>query len=418
MALSANSPVRGGLSVNLEPSSNLEQQPSGPESVATHGRNDAFSFWKLAESRRGSLEAQIESSEKSAEHYLFERYLTDNGRHPPLTMHAYYRIKSLIPEAMRHQLNSAAVRFRCKQEFPQWPCESALIDVRRDWLRESLATMAINDCWHIGFWPRGVKCCIVLTHDVESRAGMARMEQMADLEERYGFRSAWNLPLAQYPIDWRMVDRLRARGFEFGAHGLSHDGRLFRSESDFAQLAPILERISRAHDLNGFRAPSTLRRADWIGRLAFDFDSSFADTDPYEPQPGGTCSLFPFFLANLVELPYTLPQDHTLINLLRRDPMPIWAAKARWIESIGGMILTLIHPDYCGSGARLSDYENLLRHLSGIGSAWRALPSEVARWWRERDRMHLTVDDDTPIIRGPGADRAVPRRLSSEPLAN
>ena len=33
---------------------------------------------------------------------------------------------------------------------------------------------------------------------------------MADLEERYGFRSAWNLPLDQYPIDWSR-DRTAAR---------------------------------------------------------------------------------------------------------------------------------------------------------------------------------------------------------------
>ena len=58
-------------------------------------------------------------------------------------------------------------------------------------------------------------CSIVLTHDVESAIGMSRMEQMADLEERYNFRSAWNLPLSQFKIDWNVVDELRRRGFEF-----------------------------------------------------------------------------------------------------------------------------------------------------------------------------------------------------------
>ena len=55
-------------------------------------------------------------------------------------------------------------------------------------------------------------------------------------------------------------------------------------------------------------------RAEWIPKLGFDFDGSFSDTDIFEPQPGGTCSIFPFFLDSIVGLPYTLPQDHTLIS--------------------------------------------------------------------------------------------------------
>jgi hypothetical protein len=85
------------------------------------------------------------------------------------------------------RLNSAAVRIRGKREFPRWPCESALIDYWRDWLKLSLNA---SDAWHIGFWPDGMKSCIVLTHDVEGPIGMSRMERMADLEERYNFRSA------------------------------------------------------------------------------------------------------------------------------------------------------------------------------------------------------------------------------------
>lgn len=383
------------------------------------GQNDAFSFWKLPEEWRAPLVSTIAESRATAEHYLFEEYLSREDRRPPTNMRTYYRIKSLIPAAVRHRLNSAAIKMRGNREFPRWPYETALIDSWRDWLQIGLRTLNASDGWHIGFWPDGMKCCIVLTHDVEGPVGMRRMEQMADLEERYNFHSAWNLPLSQYEIDWKLIDRLRERGFEFGAHGLCHDGRLFRSESDFSELAPVLQQLAHTHGLNGFRAPSTLRRAEWIGQLAFEFDCSFSDSDPYEPQPGGTCSVFPFFLANLVELPYTMPQDHTLIHLLRRSPMEIWGPKARWIESLGGMILTLVHPDYCGAGANLKEYEALLGQLNAIQSAWRALPSEVSAWWRCRDRMKLTVDHErnSPSIEGPGSGRAVARMLSSEPLA-
>ena len=387
------------------------------ELLSGAGHNDAFSFWKLPQEWKSSLDSTRADSRAIAEYYLFEEYLSREDRRPPMKMQAYYRIKNLIPAALRHRLNSAAIKMRGRREFPRWPCESALADYWRDWLRASMRTMNANDSWHIGFWPDGMKCCIVLTHDVEGPLGMSRMEQMADLEERYNFRSAWNLPLSQYEIDWNLIDQLRKRGFEFGAHGLSHDGRLFRSEDDFSELAPILQGLASTHGMSGFRAPSTLRRAEWITRLSFDFDCSFSDSDPYEPQPGGTCSVFPFFLANLVELPYTMPQDHTLINLLHRSPMQIWAMKAQWIESLGGMILTLVHPDYCGSGRHLKEYEALLKQLSEFQSAWRALPSEVSAWWRRRDQMRLTVNGNTPSIEGTGSERAVARMLSSEPLA-
>jgi hypothetical protein len=152
-------------------------------------------------------------------------------------------------------------------------------------------------------------------------------------------------------------------------------------------------------------------------RLSFDYDCSFADTDPYEPQPGGSCSVFPFFLGNIVELPYTLPQDHTLIHLLRRDPLPVWITKSQWIASMGGMILTLTHPDYSGTAPHLATYGELLKRLKEVEYAWRALPSEVALWWRQRSQTVLTIKDGVPLLTGPGSDRAAIRRVSEEALA-
>jgi hypothetical protein len=379
--------------------------------------NDAFSFWKVPEEWRDALAPTIAESRSAAEHFLLEQYLDDRYRRPPSAIRTYYRLKHFIPDRVRFRLNSMAVRTRHRRSFPAWPCESALMDLWREWLQQALHQVGAEDGWHIGFWPAGHRCCVVLTHDVESTRGLELIDAVADLEEKYGFYSAWNLPLNQYPIDWQRVARLRARGFEFGAHGLRHDGRLFRSREDFAELAPRLEQLARDHDLVGFRAPSTLRRAEWIAAMSFDFDSSFSDTDPWEPQPGGTCSLFPFYLGQLIELPYTLPQDHTLIHLLHRDPVQLWTSKAHWVASVGGMVLTLTHPDYMRSGG-LAEYEELLRCLSAIENSWRALPSEVAAWWRRRSELRLYLKQGTPRIEGPSPHAAVVVRLSDEPLAS
>jgi peptidoglycan/xylan/chitin deacetylase (PgdA/CDA1 family) len=379
-------------------------------------RNDAFSFWKLPENYRAQLEQSTEASEPLIRRYLFEEYMSPYKRMPSSTVMTYYRVKKFIPLTVRHWINYAAVRTRLRDVFPNWPCETALVDLWHHWLRTSLEVIGQQDPWHIAFWPDGKRCCISLTHDVESTTGFARMERMADLEERYGFKSSWNLPLAQYPIDWKAVERLRARGFEFGAHGLAHDGRMFRSRHDFEVCKMLVERLAGEHELRGFRGPSTLRNAEWIGTMSFEYDSSFSDTDPYEPQPGGTCSLFPFFLSEMVELPYTLPQDHTLIHLVRRNPVSTWTTKAHWIRSLGGMILPLTHPDYSGDDENLPAYEELLKVLSDF-DAWRALPREVARWWRERAQMKLTIKEGKPFIEGLAGKRAVARRVSEESFA-
>jgi len=404
------------LSVSFSPELNPPTIP-GSAAEKVDCSNDAFAFWKLPVECRPPLAGSLAASERVISRYLFEEYLPPCERSSSMALSFYYLIKGLIPVGLRHHLNALAVSARKRLDFPHWPCETALVDFWRDWLRQSLQRLGLADTLHIGFWPHGHRCCIVLTHDVESPFGFEQIQRMTELEEQYGFRSALNFPLTQFRIDWRSLDDLKARGFEFGAHGLAHDGRLFRSEQHFSTLAPVLERFAHEHGLVGFRSPSTLRNVEWIKRLSFDYDCSFADTDPYEPQPGGSCSVFPFFLGNIVELPYTIPQDHTLIHLLRRDPLPVWTTKSQWIASIGGMILTLTHPDYSGTPPYLSKYGELLKRLTDLECAWRALPSEVALWWRQRSQTHLTIKEAVPLLTGPGSDRAVIRRVSEEALA-
>lgn len=379
--------------------------------------NDAFSFWKLPEDWRGILGPNnVACSRIISEWYLLERYQTNEIEDARLKIRLYYAVKDFIPVGARHFVRSLLCRLRRDPGFPKWPCEDALLLFQRDWVMRALEIIGTREAWHVGFWPQDHTCAVVLTHDVESPAGFERMEAMAELEDRFGFRSAWNLPLDQYSIDWQRVERLRSRGFEFGAHGLRHDGMLFRSREHFLALAPRVESLAREHGLRGFRSPSTLRNAQWLGEMSFDYDSSFADTDPFEPQPGGSCSIFPYFIGSMVELPYTLAQDHTLINLLRRDPMPIWIDKMNWLAARGGMILTLTHPDYSGKGNGLYAYTELLRRLADLPSAWRALPSEVSSWWRRRAAVRLQVRSGRPEIAGPQEHGATARPLCGEPL--
>ena len=90
----------------------------------------------------------------------------------------------------------------------------------------------------------------------------------------------------------------------------------------------------------------------WIHDLEIEYDASTFDTDPFEPQPDGVGTIFPFWVSKdgtqkgYVELPYTLPQDFTLFILMKEKNIDIWKQKLDWIAENGGMALVNTHPDY------------------------------------------------------------------------
>ena len=119
-------------------------------------------------------------------------------------------------------------------------------------------------------------------------------------------------------------------------------------------------------------------------RLGFDYDSSYSDTDPYEPQPGGCCSYLPYFNESMVELPITLPQDHTMFSILQSPDADVWLRKAQLLRERHAMTLALTHPDYAQDPRVAEGYRSLLEGFRGDETVWHALPREVAAWWRQR----------------------------------
>jgi hypothetical protein len=126
---------------------------------------------------------------------------------------------------------------------------------------------------------------------------------------------------------------------------------------------------------------------EWLDELPVAYDCTIPHSDPYEPQPGGCCSPWPFMLGRLVELPYTLPQDHTLFTLLRRRSADVWLEQAAALEERHGLIQCLSHPDpgYLGDADKRALYAEFLDAVADRPGLWKALPREVASWWRRRD---------------------------------
>ena len=224
-------------------------------------------------------------------------------------------------------------------------------------------------------WPGGKKFALVLTHDVEGPVGLANCEKLMELEMELGFRSSFNfVPEGSYKTPESLRHRMQREGFEVGVHDLHHNGKLYRSKERFDAAAPRINHYLREWNAVGFRSGFMHRNLDWLHSLEIEYDMSTFDTDPFEPQPDGVHTIFPFWVpcssepdpqlstlnsqpsrSGYAELPYTLPQDSTLFLLLKETDCTTWKRKLDWIAENGGMALLNVHPDYFSfSGRRTS----------------------------------------------------------------
>jgi glycosyltransferase involved in cell wall biosynthesis len=246
-------------------------------------------------------------------------------------------------------------------------------------------------------WPDGKRFGFVMTHDVEGNRGLGRIDRVTELESKYGFRSSFNLvPEGEYLVPEALRRTLEHDGFEVGVHGLQHDGKLYSSRAKFAAKAARINEYLREWNACGFRSPSMQHRLAWLHQLGIEYDCSTFDTDPFEPEPDGMGTIFPFWVpgpdgSGYVELPYTLVQDFTLFVVLRERNIDIWKKKLDWVAAHGGMALLDSHPDYmafdgkpAGDEYPASYYEEFLRYAREKydGLFWSATPREVARCYR------------------------------------
>jgi peptidoglycan/xylan/chitin deacetylase (PgdA/CDA1 family) len=301
-----------------------------------------------------------------------------------LARRAYYRARPFLPRPVQLAARRAFTRVQARATFPRWPLETALHDLVDLVVR--LAAEAVGGPLEIApTWPGGATWALVLTHDVETAEGLVNIDRVRRAEESRGYRSSWNLVPERYATEDGLVRKLGSAGHEIGVHGLRHDGRDLGSLRTLRRRLPAMRAAAERWGAVGFRAPATQRRWEWMPLLGFEYDSSYPDADPYEPQGGGCCSWLPFFNGELVELPITVPQDHTVFEILGSKDDSLWVQKIEELRRRGGMALVLTHPDYLHDGSRaLGAYERLLERYESDTTAWKALPRDVAAWWRRR----------------------------------
>jgi len=328
----------------------------------------------------------------------------------------YYRIKQLLPRELQLALRRLFIRLRTPPAFPGWPLELSVDRLARFHARCLLAFAEVEHAPFTWFWPEAHHAALVLTHDVETGDGLRRALELADLEQERGFRSSFNVVAGDYPVDDGILRELTDRGFEIGLHGLHHDRSLFSSRAEFERQLPTLVEAAERFGSLGFRSPATHRVLEWLPELPALYDCTVPHADRYEPQPGGCCSLWPYSIGRIVELPWTLPQDHILFTLLRQRSAAVWLQQVQEIERRFGLIQCLTHPDrgYLGDADKRANYVELLDALAERPALWRALPREVAAWWHRRD-VGAGGSHAVPIREGTMRVGTAPDYVSFEP---
>jgi hypothetical protein len=128
-----------------------------------------------------------------------------------------------------------------------------------------------------------------------------------------------------------------------------------------------------------------------------------------DPQRGGCCTVMPYFVGNLLEIPVTTTQDYTLFHILNDYKADIWKAQMELIMEKHGLLSFIIHPDYVTTAPERKVFETLLANLAALRrdkGVWIATPGEVNRWWRQRAAMTLVEDSGGVRIAGEGSERA------------
>lgn len=295
----------------------------------------------------------------------------------------YYTLKPIIPRRLQIAIRRQLVLRKRRLTSDIWPIDEA--------------AQHPPDGWN--GWPDQKRFVIMLQHDVDTQKGHDKCYKLIELEEKLGVRSSFNFVAERYNISEELLKSIPDKGFELGVHGLKHDGKLFSSRKIFEERAIRINHYLKSWNVQGFASPSMHHNMEWMQELAITHATSTFDTDPFEPQPDGVKTIFPFWVQSsmnkngYVEIPYTMPQDFTLFILMAEKNISIWKQKLDWIVKHGGLALVNTHPDYMNFGGKkcslekypVKFYEELIHYFKSKynGEYWHALPREVARFWKD-----------------------------------
>jgi hypothetical protein len=347
-----------------------------------------------------------------ADNLLCERYMHDwrNKMVMSALAKAYYFIRPILPVGVRRHLQKIYFTGWDKLPFPRWPLDCSVDNLFRQLLLLFLNSNGDEPIPFIWFWPKGASSCAIMTHDVETALGRDFCSKLMDIDDSYRIKSSFQIiPEQRYCVNSDYLRSIRERGFEVAVHDLNHDGHLYKDRDQFVERAAKINSYAREYGAEGFRAAVLYRKQLWYEALSFSYDMSIPDVAHLDPQRGGCCTVMPYFIGKILELPVTTIQDYTLFYILDDYSIDLWKRQIELIMKKHGLISFIVHADYICKSRERRIYEALLGHLAHLkeeNGVWITTPVEVNRWWRQRAEMRLVENGENWQIEGPGKERA------------
>jgi hypothetical protein len=341
-----------------------------------------------------------------------ELYAHDwHGEHFKSTLaKLYYVIRPALPFVARNYLKKLHLKGWEDLSFPRWPVDCSVDNLTAKVLQLMVGSSEDRRIPFIWFWPEGASSSAIMTHDVETESGQDLCSKLMDIDDSFGIKASFQIvPEERYHVSMEFLASIRERGFEVVVHDLNHDGHLYSDRDQFLERAAKINSYGKQYRADGFRAAVLYRKPLWFDALKFSYDMSIPNVAHLDPQHGGCCTVMPFFIGNVLELPVTTTQDYMLFHILDDYSTRLWERQIDLIMEKHGLISFIVHPDYIIKKRERAVYEQLLAHLADLREkkdVWITTPGEVNRWWRQRAEMTLVEDGEEVRIEGTGSERA------------
>lgn len=322
----------------------------------------------------------------------------------------YYLLRPLLPGDVRRILQKARLSNWKTLRFPRWPVDRSVDLLFEQLLLVSLRSQRLERIPFIWFWPDGAPSCAIMTHDVETKRGRDFCETVMDLDEANEIKASISIvPELRYEVTAEYLDSIRKRGFEVCVQDLNHDGRLFNDREEYLVRVEKINAYGKQYRATGFRSAVLYRNQRWFDQLQFSYDMSVPNVAHLEPQRGGCCTVMPYFVGDILELPVTTTQDYALFNYLNEYSIDLWKRQIELVMEQHGLASFIVHPDYITKPREWNVYKSLLAYLAQLRDEkklWIPLSGEVDRWWRQRAKMTIVEDQHGVRIEGEGSERA------------
>lgn len=322
----------------------------------------------------------------------------------------YYLLRPALPVHVRRHLQKYYLRNWDKVSFPRWPVDCSVNNLLDALMLLRVQRADAKRVPFIWFWPHGKSSCAIMTHDVETEAGCRLCSDLMDVNDSFGIKASFQIiPEERYGVTPEFLHSIRARGSEIAVHDLNHDGHLYKDRKQFLDRAAKINAYGREYGTRGFRAGVLYRKQIWYDALDFAYDMSVPNVAHLDPQHGGCCTVMPYFLGHILEIPVTMIQDYTLFHILHDYSIKIWRAQTEIILKRHGLMSFIVHPDYSMGRKELGVYKELLGHLGWLREErglWVTTPAELNQWWRQRASMQLVHKSGRWSIEGPGCEHA------------